>query len=280
MINKVLFLGPVGSYSGIAKDKFARFYTSNCEFETLDSIYKIVRRLKELDSPSVAAVIPIENSIEGIVRDTQDNLVSLAQIGFHIQAETFLPIEHSLISYGDKTQIKIISSHPQALAQCREYIYKNWGDNIELNPVLSTSSAVEALTPDNPKIAAIANKYCADFYNVPIQEMKINDEDNNTTRFLFISKQAPIISETGKVSITFSTENKSGALNKVLSVLEKYELNMTYIDSRPSRKEMGEYVFYVDFLGNILDSNVALALVEIQPYLKKFEILSKGANCV
>ena len=235
MINRLLYLGPIGSYSEIAKDKFVDFYTSDCEFEPVESIYKIIRLLKDADSQSIAAVIPVENSIEGVVRETQDNLVSLAQIGFRIQAETFLPIEHSLISYGDKSQIKVISSHPQALAQCRDFIFKNWGDDIKLEPVLSTSSAVEALSADKADVAAIANQHCANIYNVPVLETKINDEDNNTTRFLLISKGSPLLSESGKVSITFSTENKSGALNKVLSILEKYEINIRRILSELSK---------------------------------------------
>ena len=115
---------------------------------------------------------------------------------------------------------------------------------------------------------------------ITLLENQINDEKNNTTRFVLLSKDNPVKSNQNKVSITFSTENKAGALNKVLSVLEKYDLNMSYIDSRPSRRELGEYVFYVDFAGYIEDSNVAMALTEIQPDVKMFEILSKGANCV
>lgn len=280
MINKVLYLGPAGSYSEIAKEKFKLYFVDTCEFIAVDSIYKIIRTIKEFGSGSIAAVIPIENSIEGIVRDTQDNLMSLAENGFRVQAETDLEIKHSLISYGKKSQIKTITSHPQALAQCREYIYKNWKDEITLLPVLSTSGAVSSLSLEDPTVAAIGNELCANLYSVPILENQINDEKNNTTRFILLSKDNPVKLNQNKVSITFSTENKAGALNKVLSILEKYDLNMSYIDSRPSRRELGEYVFYVDFAGYIEDSNVAMALTEIQPDVKMFEILSKGANCV
>lgn len=280
MINKVLYLGPTGSYSEIAKDKFKECFASECEFIALESIYKIIRKLQELDSEDVAAVIPIENSIEGVVRETQDNLAALAKIGFRIQAETFLSVEHSLISFGDKKDIKKILSHPQALAQCRDYIFKNFGDDVKLEAVLSTSTAVQALSNENKEEAAIANQYCANIYDVPIIESRINDEKNNTTRFILVSKIAPTVLDSGKVSITFSTENKPGALNRVLNVFEKYGLNMTYIDSRPSRKEMGEYVFYVDFIGHTDISNTTLALTEIQAHVRMFEILSEGANCV
>ncbi len=279
-INKLFYLGPQGSYSDIAKNKFAIFQNSSCEFIPVDSIYKIVQLLKKVDSDSVVAILPIENSIEGIVRDTQDNLISLAELGIRIYAETRISIEHSLIGYGDKSQIKTITSHPQALAQCREYIYRNWQYNAVTKPVLSTSIAVKSLQKEDLTTAAIGSKHSAKMYNIPIIESKINDEENNTTRFVMLSKLTPKKSTINKVSITFSTENKSGALNKVLNVIEKYGLNMSYIDSRPSRRELGEYIFYIDFEGHIEDSAVALALVEVQACVKMFEILSQGAICV
>lgn len=274
---KLFYLGPQGSYSDIAKDRFAIFQNSNCKFVPVDSIYKIVQLLKEFNSASVAAILPIENSIEGIVRDTQDNLIGLAELSIRIYAETRIPIEHSLIGYGNKCQIKTITSHPQALAQCREYIYRNWQDDIVIKPVLSTSIAVKTLSKDDITTVAIGSKHSAKMYNVPIIESKINDEENNTTRFVMLSKLTPKKSAINKVSITFSTENKSGALNKILNIIEKYGLNMSYIDSRPSRRELGEYVFYIDFEGHIEDSAVALALVEIQSCVKMLEILSQGA---
>lgn len=279
-INKLLYLGPQGSYSDIAKNKFLSFCSSDCEFVSTDSIYRIVRDLKNIDSESVAAVVPLENSIEGIVRETQDNLLTLADKGFRVFAETTLAIEHSLIGYGSKSQITTITSHSQALAQCREYILKNFSDEVVLNPVLSTSNAVKSLEQDNFTVAAIGSAYSAKLYGTPIIESRINDENNNTTRFILLSKLVPQKSDINKISLVFSTENTSGALNKVLNIFEKYNLNLSYIDSRPSRRELGEYVFYVDFAGHIDDSCVTLALMDVQPYVKMLGILSQGAICV
>ena len=92
--------------------------------------------------------------------------------------------------------------------------------------------------------------------------------------------EEPEKKENNKVCITFSTENKPGALNQVLKILENHSLNMSYISSRPSRRELGEYIFYVDFYGHIEDANVHVALREILPYIKTFEILSEGAVCI
>lgn len=279
-INKVLYLGPLGSYSELAKMNFVKYFTADCEFLPMDSIYKIVRSLKEFNAEDIAAILPIENSIEGVVRETQDSLVYLAEKGIKIFAETVLRVEHALISYGDISQIKTISSHPQALAQCREYIYDKWQDNVSLAPVLSTSSAVMSLSPDLPTMAAIGSEYCAKLYNVPVIQNNINDENNNTTRFVLLNKLQPEKTDFNKVSLIFSTENKAGALNKVLSIFEKFNLNMLYIDSRPSRRELGEYVFYVDFAGHINDFEVTAALEEVRPFVKFFQILSEGALSV
>ena len=275
-IKKVLFLGPKGSYSDLAKNKFQNFFADNCEFIAVNSINKIMHSIEEYNDNEIAAVVPIENSVEGIVRETQDNLLHLAQSGIRILAETTLLIEHSLLGFCTKPEVKSIVSHPQALAQCANYINTNW-DNVVLTPALSTSLAVSGLNKNDKTKAAIGNIYSADLYNIPIIEEKINDEDNNTTRFILLSKLKPLKSINNKMSIVFSTENNVGALNRVLSILEKYNLNMLYIDSRPSKKNLGEYVFYVDFSGFIEDSNVNLALVELQPIVKMFEILSEGA---
>lgn len=281
MIKKLLFLGPKGSYSDLAKNNFLDFISPDCEFIPEDSIYSIFSVLSNSSDEFLGAVIPIENSIEGVVRESQDSLSKAVLKSFRIFAETTLHIEHSLIGYAkSKDEAKIILSHPQALAQCRDYIHKNFSDSVVLNPVFSTSKAVASLGEKNPYELAIASSYSAQLYDVPILEANINDEKNNTTRFVLLSKSKPKKTENSKVSITFSTVNQAGALNKILSVLEKYGLNMSYIDSRPSRKELGEYVFYIDFSGHIDDVKVHQALVELQQYVNMFELLSMGAICV
>jgi len=275
---KLLFLGPKGSYSDAAKTIFAKYYTENCEFIEISSIYQIAKAMLESSEKDIAAILPIENSIEGVVRETQDNLLLLANHGIKIMAEGKMLIEHSLVGYASNIdEINIVQSHPQALAQCREYLFKTFGDKVPLKPTYSTSVSIASLESESPSIAAIGSEYCAKIYDVPIIKSKINDEPNNTTRFILLSKFKPNKEKNNKISIMFSTENKSGALNKALTVLEKYNLNLSYIDSRPSKKELGEYVFYADFAGYIDDNNVSLALIELQTSIKTLSILSDGA---
>ena len=273
-IRKLLFLGPKGSYSDFAKNKFIEAFGLNCVSTNLKSISGVIKALKDENSEDIAAVIPIENSIEGIVRETLDNLASLKKEGYKIIAETTMDIEHALIGYADKkSEIKVIRSHPQALAQCKKYIHDNFPDSLIEEATLSTAAAIRSLTEEDKSVAAIGSIDCAKMYNVPIIETTINDETNNKTRFILLGKFLSPQTGQDKTSITFSTENKAGALNKILTILENHDINMSYIDSRPSKKELGEYVFYIDFEGHILDTKIEDAFKEIMPIAKMFYVI-------
>ena len=161
-IRKLLFLGPRGSYSDFAKDNFIESFDLNCVSTNLKSISGVIKALKDENSEDIAAVIPIENSIEGIVRETLDNLSSLKKEGFKIIAETTLDVEHALIGFADKkSEIKIIRSHPQALAQCKHYIQTNFSDSLIEEATLSTSAAIRSLSKEDKSVAAIGSIECA-----------------------------------------------------------------------------------------------------------------------
>ena len=273
-IKKILFLGPNGSYSDFAKDIFINSFNLNCVSTNLKSISGIIKALKDDNSDDIAAVIPIENSIEGVVRETLDNLSSLKKEGFKIIAETTIDVKHALVGFAKNlNEIKIIRSHPQALAQCKNFTQKFFSDSLIEEATLSTSAAIRSVKPEEPEIAAIGSIECAKMYNIPVIEENINDEENNKTRFIILAKYLSPRTGKDKTSITFSTENKAGALSKILTFLEKNNINMSYIDSRPSKKELGEYVFYIDFEGHILDDKTQKAFEELEKYVKTFYII-------
>ena len=277
-IRKLLFLGPNGSYSDFAKNKFIEAYNINCVCTNLKSISSVIKALKDENSEDITAVIPIENSIEGIVRETLDNLSTLKKEGIKIIAETTMDVEHALLGYGNIRDIKVIRSHPQALAQCKQYIHKNFPDSLIEEATLSTSAAVKSLSEKDTSIAAIGSPECAKMYNVPVIKEKINDENNNKTRFIMLGKFLAPQTGKDKTSITFSTENKAGALSKILTILETYNINMSYIDSRPSKKELGEYIFYIDFEGHILDEKIQMAFADIKPLVKMFYVMGSYSS--
>ena len=272
-IKKLLFLGPNGSYSDFAKNNFIDAFDLNCVSTNLKSISAIIKALKEANSQDIVAVIPIENSIDGIVRETLDNLSLLKNEGIKILAETTTNIDHALIGYGKKREIKVIRSHTQALAQCKQYILSNYADSLVEEATLSTSAAIKSLTEKDTKIAAIGSVECAKMYGVPVIEENINDEPNNKTRFILLGKFTSPQTGKDRTSITFSTENKAGALSKILTILDNYNINMSYIDSRPSKKELGEYVFYIDFEGHENDEKIQMAFADIKPLVKMFYVI-------
>lgn len=276
MNKKIYFLGPKTSYSDFAKEQVIKdFGIKNYEECPMRTITATISELAKSNNPEDLAVIPIENSIEGTVKETIDNIARIENPEIKILGETVVNIEHCLISYADDyTQIEKIISHPQALSQCYDYIYSKFKDNVTLEPASSTANAVESLSPNNKTIAAVGNEYSANYYKKPILDKDINDEKFNKTRFLIIGtpKQTKT-TENDKTSITFATENESGALCKILEILRENSINMTYISSRPSRKSLGEYTFYIDIDGNVLDSKVSKAMFYILQHVKIFKHL-------
>lgn len=265
---KILYLGPSGSYTDIAKDLFAEKYN----FASFEEIAKstITSIIKELDNAAdtdILAVVPIENSIEGVVRETLDNLTRVEDCRIKILAEKVLPIAHCLVTKAKSfDEIKVISSYPQGIAQCRNFINNNLPQNVEINTTCSTARAVQNLQNAPANRAAIASEKASKLYNIPVLAKEINDEKDNKTRFVLLGREDTGQTGRDKTSITFSTENKPGALNKILNILEKYSINMSYIDSRPSKRTLGEYTFYIDFDGHYKDEKISQALSEIRNY--------------
>lgn len=205
-------------------------------------------------------VVPIENSIEGPVGITLDSLAH--NFDLKIYKEIIIPINQNLIvnpgcKMGD---IEDVYSHAQAIAQCRGFITKN---NIQPHYAVSTARAAKDIVGDRSK-AAIGNSKIVDLYGLEILVPNIQDMDNNETRFVVISKKDHEITDNDKTSIIFSIyEDKPGGLYKILGIFEKNNINLTKIESRPSKKGLGKYMFFVDFEGHKDDILIKNILEEI-----------------
>lgn len=242
-IKKILYLGPSGSYSQIAMEEFKERLKLKLKSEDIGTITKVISQLDAEED--TIAVLPIENSIEGIVRETIDKLVTTTN-EVRIQAELTIPISHCLISKGKIEDIENIVSMPQALSQCQTYIANNFKKNINVVSANSTSAATSLLDGKDETWASIANEFCAKLYNKKVLDRNINDVKDNKTRFVLLSKKDINIAKPQRTSIAFSTKNESGSLLKVLEVFYKHRLNMIYLESRPSKKVFGEYIFFAD----------------------------------
>ena len=213
-------------------------------------------------------VVPIENSIEGPVGITLDSLAH--KFDLKIFKEIIIPINQNLIvNPGCRMEdIKDVYSHAQALAQCQDFVSKN---KIQPHYAISTARAAKDIIGDNSK-AAIGNAKIVELYGLEILKSNIQDMDNNETRFVVVSKNQHEKTGRDKTSIIFSIyEDKPGGLYRILGIFQKNNINLTKIESRPSKKGLGKYLFFVDFNGHIEDDLVKEILDEIEEntyYLK------------
>lgn len=270
-IQNVYYLGPRGSYSSLAVKFFSNFYNlKNLKFNAQKNI-KILLKNFEHDKSSIA-VVPIENSIQGIVKETINNIMELNDDKITFYAEYVLNINHALISKAnDKNTIKTILSHPQALQQCENYIFDNF-KNAKIQSKNSTSEAIYELIKLDKTYAAIGNPELAFELGLNALEREINDEKDNQTRFILLTRFENENTIDAKTNIVFATQNKPGALCDILNIFKEYNINLTYIDSRPSKKNLGEYLFLADLKGHILDENVKCALSNVKKQVKFFKI--------
>lgn len=205
-------------------------------------------------------VVPIENSIEGPVGITLDSLAH--KFDLKIFREIIIPINQNLIVNPGCTMedIEDVYSHEQAIAQCREFIQKN---RLQPHYAVSTANASKSIVGDKSK-AAIGNSKAAELYGLEILEANIQDTDNNQTRFVVLSNTDHEITGKDKTSIIFSIyEDRPGGLYDILGIFQKNNVNLTKIESRPSRKGLGKYMFFVDFNGHKDDGIIGDIIDEI-----------------
>ncbi len=274
-MKKIIYFGNKGSYSEKAMNAFLNIYDfSEYIIESSGYIDEIITTVDKNDD--IIGVLPIENSIEGMVRETMDKII-LTDNSVKIYQEIILPISHCLINKSGKLKdVKTILSHQQALAQCSNYIKKLGAKNgciIKKQTSISTSEAVKALETLDNSYAAISNKEAAQIYSKKIADTQINDEKDNKTRFICITKKNKEKTGNDKTSFVFATQNKPGALVDILSVLKESGINMSHIDSRPSKKVLGEYIFYVDIDGHIEDKTINSAIKKIKAAVKYYRFL-------
>jgi prephenate dehydratase len=217
------------------------------------------------------AVVPVENSIEGSVNEIYDLLL---QTRMGVIGEVYQRVRHCLIANKGAKKIKYVHSHPQALAQCRGYLLKK---GIEPVPAYDTAGAVKMIKEKKMlDSAAIASKRAAELYNMKILDEDIQDRKNNYTRFLVLApKKAKGDAKSGKykTSMIFSVKHVPGALFGIVGEFAIRRINLTKIESRPTKETPWEYNFYVDFEGHEQDRAVQDALGSIRPKTSYLKIL-------
>ena len=262
-VQTIAYLGPGGSYTEMAKDMFCEKYELTTQQEPMKTIKSILEFVDE--NPSAIGILPIENSIEGTVRETIDNLIRTKNENIKVLSEFIMPIKHCLLSRNTELyNISGVMSISQALAQCRNFIHNELPRNTDIIETASTAEAAKMLQNYNMTYAAIGSEKTAKIYNLNILKENINDDPDNKTRFAIIGDYQTPKTQNDNTTLAFSTENKPGALLEILQIFHDYEINLSYIDSRPSKTKFGEYTFFVDFDGHVTDEKIAKVLEEVK----------------
>ncbi|MBC8387448.1 MAG: prephenate dehydratase [Actinobacteria bacterium] len=264
---KIAYLGPPGTFTEEALDKFIKDISQvkKISFPTVADVIRSVDR-GEADE----GLVPMENSIEGSVNITQDILTFESEA--KIIGEVTIPVKHSLI--GKKNikldNIKKVISHPHATAQCRKFLSTNL-KGAEIIAANSTAEAVKILKEENDDIAAIGTKTAAKIYDLEIIENDIEDNKDNKTRFVFIGNSIQPKTGNDKTSIVcFLKEDRPGSLYNILKEFACRNINLARLESRPAKKDLGDYVFMIDLDGHLHDENIFEAI----------EVLRKGVYLV
>ena len=251
---RVAYLGPEASFTHLAALK--RF-GSQVKFNSLDNIADV---FLEAERGSVDyGVVPIENSIEGIVNHTLDMFVDA---DLRICAQIILDVSHNLLANCAKDKIKRVYSNPQVFGQCRIWLQKNL-PNVDKVEVSSTTRAAQ-IVADQKRSACIASVLAAPVYKLRILASDIEDSPYNVTRFLVMGKAGVPRTGNDKTSIMFSIKDRVGALHDMLIPFKKYRINLTKIESRPSKKRAWDYYFFVDLQGHCDEARVKGALSELE----------------
>ena len=244
----VSFLGPKGTFSEIAVGHHFSKKINKYPKSSIEDVFKSVE-----ESKVDYGVVPIENSVEGSVNNTLDLLLDYSVL---INGEIEIIINQCLLSQEtDLKSVKRIFAHSQSLAQCKKWIIKNIPD-AELVPVTSNSSG--ALSLEGPDDACIGSEIIAKYYSLNINKKNIQDYNNNTTRFVVIGKSTSTVTGSDKTSLLLIPPNTddSGSLYQLLEPFADNEINLSRIESRPSKIQKWSYVFFIDIYGHIEDKRI------------------------
>lgn len=252
----IAYLGPEATYTHQAA---VRNFGVSLDYRPMTTIADVFVEVERGEADY--GVIPIENSTEGAVFHSMDMLVDSE---LSICSQVYLPIEHCLISQSPLSEIREVHSKDQALGQCREWLRRNLPE-AQLVDTSSTAHAVK-LAKSSRVVAAVASELAAELYDLPVVQRGIQDKTDNVTRFLVVGKTEAQALGNGqdKTSLVFSLKDECGALEKALEAFASRGINLSKIESRPSRRKAWDYYFFIDLIGHRTDPEVQAAFKELE----------------
>ncbi|MEB3293776.1 MAG: prephenate dehydratase [Synechococcales bacterium] len=276
----IAHLGPAGTYAEVAALQVAaqlqtpqapmpQAQATQPTMVTLKPYPTIAQSLGAIGHQEVdLAVVPVENSVEGGVTMTMDTLWQLEQL--QIQQALVIPIRHALLSTAPQLEtIQTVYSHPQALAQCQQWLATHL-PQAQTTPTNSTTEVLDRIV-QNPKIAAIASQRAAELYQLPIVACPINDHPDNCTRFLVLGQATSPGGAYTSLAFSMPT-NQPGGLVKMLQIFSQRNINLSRIESRPTKRSLGDYLFFLDLEADARDAITQAALRELASHAETLKI--------
>jgi len=253
-MKRVSFQGERGAYSEAASVSFFGKEIESIPCSTFADALK-----NTANDKSDYTILPIENSLEGSVGESNDLLL---ETDLNVVGEIYHRVHHCLIGTGSIGDVDTVYSHPQALGQCRKFIQEN---SLKTIPSYDTAGSVKIIKDLNKdSIACIASKNAAEIFSVAVIQEGVEDNANNYTRFLVFSKEKNDKTENSKTSIIFSVKHEAGALYQIIKEFYEHKINLTKIESRPNKNTPWEYNFYVDFEGRLDDPSIKGMLQQLR----------------
>lgn len=269
-IKTIAYLGKAGSFTEMAKDYFCEKYGLNAYQMPFRTIKEIIDYVED-DKDSVG-IIPVENAKEGIIRETNDNLINSSNV--KILSETILPANNCLLSKNSEIyNITGLIAPAPAMARCRQYIKNELPMHLNIIHTTDTEESARLLNSYNLTYAIIGTEKTAEIYNLNILNSNINDDKDNQTKFIMVGNMETEPTEHTTSSIAIALRDAPGVLFKIIKEFADRKINITYIHTTPSKMEKDEYILFIDFDGHIKEPHIEEAIEHVKQHIKYFRFM-------
>ena len=276
-VKNIAYLGPQYSFSEMAVDEFMLKNNINCFTTPLTTIKQIVEYVNK--NPDTIGILPVENTLDGTIRETYDCIISCQNPNIRILEEIILPVEYCLLSKTTEFySITGLIAPPRVISKCQNFLNEELPRNYYLIESPSMIESAYSLRNYNLTYASIGNRKIAQSCMLNILKENINDDKNNRTKYIVIGDYETTQSVNDKTTVALTIGHAPGALLNILKVFAQNNINLTYISSQISKKDPNEYIFIITFDGHVEKSNIMNAISEIKPHTSFFRYLGSYKN--
>ncbi len=270
--NEIICLGMGGSYSEIAKDKLFKAHDLYLYQRSLNTIKECIEYVDEFSN--AVAILPVETSYKGIIRETMDNLVMTKNQNIQILAETVIPVNDCILSKTTEFySIMGLIANPNALAKCKKFVKDEMPRQLNIVMAESMDDSARLLSNYNLTYSIIGTEKTAELYNLNVLKEHIEDDKENHRRFIVIGDGTTEPTGKDKTSIVLYIDDKQGALMDIVQVFVKYHINITQINSKMMNNRIEEQAVFIDFDGHFKDAIVQNLISDLNNYCKSFRLI-------